>query len=422
MDDHSATRAVAERERPSVTGETESYPEGLALLCDKQGEIIEVVCNGMGIDRASAGRHLITVVDEGSVEKARNFLARLQEKGAIFDWELNVPFETKLTTLRFAGMAMDERLWILAAKTDCGLTELCEELTRISNEQANALRAAVKKNVGFSCAGDKPDDLLYDKMSSLNNELVAMQRELTRKNAELERLNEQKNQFLGMAAHDLRNPLHAILSYSDFLLEDAGDVLSEEEIEFLSIIQSSTKFMAALVNDLLDVAKIESGKLDLSMRPTDLSALVEDNVALNRPLARNKHIELALSVEELPSIRVDPRKIEQVLNNLISNAMKYSPSGTTVDVRLYQADGQALFEVEDRGEGIPEGERDTLFKPFGTTSVRGTAGEKSTGLGLVIVKRIVEGHGGEINVESELGEGSTFTVLLPLESEKEREN
>jgi signal transduction histidine kinase len=404
-----------------VTAKTETRSGGLALVCDEQGEVVELVCNGLGVDRARAGVPFDHVVDEASAEKARTFLTLLLEEGVMFDWELNVPVEMELTTLRFAGIAADQRLSILAARTNHGLTQLCEELTQISNEQTNALRAALKENAALSRAGAEPDDSYYDEISRLNNELVAMQRELARKNAELERLNEQKDQFLGMAAHDLRNPLHAILSYSDFLLEDASDVLGEEQLEFLAIIQSSTEFMASLVNDLLDVAKIESGKLKLNQQPTDLSGLVEDNVALNRPLARNKEIDLVPAVEALPRLWIDPGKIEQVLNNLISNAIKYSPSGTTIDVRLYQDNEQAILEVEDRGQGIPEDELDALFEPFVTTSVRGTAGEKSTGLGLVIVKRIVEGHEGEIEVESEVGEGSTFMVVLPLEGEGERE-
>jgi signal transduction histidine kinase len=176
--------------------------------------------------------------------------------------------------------------------------------------------------------------------------------------------------------------------------------------------------MAALVNDLLDVAKIESGKLQLDVEPSDLSRLVERNVMLNRPLARKKDITLRVSAEEVPTMTLDPAKIAQVLNNLISNAVKYSPSNTTVDVGLRREDGHAILSVEDQGQGIPEDEQDALFQPFATTSVRATAGEKSTGLGLVITKRIIEGHGGEIEVMSEAGEGSTFIVTLPIDRER----
>jgi signal transduction histidine kinase len=394
---------------------TEGGQDGIALLCDRNGKILEIVCDTLELDGLGAGRHLTEVVDEGSAEKAHHFLASLREGEAAFDWELNACADDGIITLRFAGVVLANRIWVLAAKTNHGLTQLCEEFALISNEQTNALRAALKEKADLSRTAREADEDRYDEISELNNELVAMQRELNRKNAQLRRLNDQKNELLGMAAHDLRNPLHAILSYSDFLIEDLSDTLSEEHLEFLSIIQSSSEFMAGLVNDLLDVAKIESGKLQLNEEPIDLRDLVERVVSVMRPLAGSKEIEFRPSVEDVPTMRLDRAKIEQVLNNLLSNAVKYSPAGTTVDVRLHQEDSQAVLEVEDRGQGIPEEEREALFQPFQTTSVRGTAGEKSTGLGLVITKRIVEGHGGRIEVESEVGEGSTFRVRLPVE-------
>ena len=393
--------------------------EGIALLCDRDGEILEIVCEALELNGVGVGRHLTDVVDEGSTDKARHFLASLRDGEAAFDWELNVPADGGIVTLRFAGVALEDRIWVLAARTNHGLTQLCEEFSLINNEQTNALRAALKDRADLSKVAREADEILYHDFTELNNELVAMQRELNRKNAELHRLNEQKNELLGMAAHDLRNPLHAILSYSDFLIEDLSDTLSDEHLEFVSIIQSSSEFMAGLVNDLLDVAKIESGKLQLSQAPTDLRDLVERVVGVMRPLAGNKGIALKTSVQQLPTMRLDRGKIEQVLNDLLSNAIKYSPPDTTVDVRLRQEGSRAVLDVEDRGQGIPEEEQDALFQPFKTTSVRGTAGERSTGLGLVITKRIVEGHGGRIEVDSEVGVGSTFTVSLPMDREVE---
>lgn len=398
---------------------TEGGQDGIALLCDRDGEILDIICDALELTGVGVGRHLTEVVDEGSAEKARHLLASLREGEAAFDWELNACADNGIITLRFAGVALEDRIWVLAARTNHGLTQLCEEFAVINNEQTNALRAALKEKSDLSRATKEADEDLYDEISALNNELVAMQRELNRKNAELRRLNEQKNELLGMAAHDLRNPLHAILSYSDFLIEDLSDTLSDDHLEFLSIIQSSSEFMAGLVNDLLDVAKIESGKLQLNQEPTELHELVERVVGVMGPLAANKEISLRASVEQVPAMSLDRGKIEQVVNNLLSNAVKYSPSGTTVDVRLRREDGWAVLEVEDRGQGIPEEERGALFQPFQTTSVRGTAGEKSTGLGLVITKRIVVGHGGRIEVDSEVGVGSTFVVRLPADGDME---
>jgi signal transduction histidine kinase len=258
------------------------------------------------------------------------------------------------------------------------------------------------------------DDRYYDELSQLNNELANAYRDVAKKSSELSRLNDQKNQLLGMAAHDLRNPLEVILTYSEFLLEEAAPRLDRDQVAFIETIRSSSEFMLHLVEDLLDLAKIESGRLELDLAPVDLAEVIDRNVAMNRVLAAKKGIGIELRIADGPfPMLVDPPKIEQVLNNLIGNAVKFSPPESTVEVRLSRADGGVVVAVADQGPGVPPDELDRLFRPFERTRVRSTAGEKSTGLGLAIVKRIVEGHRGEIRVESGPAGGSTFLVTLP---------
>ena len=260
-----------------------------------------------------------------------------------------------------------------------------------------------------------PGDPLFDEISRINNELINIRRQLAKKNLELERLNEEKNRFLGMAAHDLRNPLNAILSFSDFLIDEASDKLEQEQVEFLQVIRSSSNFMVELVDDLLDVAKIESGKLHLDLQPVDIKAILEHSISLNRILAGRKHITFELvSQDQLPTIMVDPVKIEQVFDNLLSNGVKYSQPGSAVQVKVMVENDVITISVRDQGEGIPRNEIEKLFKPFSQTSVKSTAGEKSSGLGLAIARRIVEGHQGRIWVESAVGQGSTFYVTIPI--------
>ncbi|MBC8235066.1 hybrid sensor histidine kinase/response regulator [bacterium] len=249
-----------------------------------------------------------------------------------------------------------------------------------------------------------------------NNELLAMKRELEQKNAELEELNEQKNLFLGMAAHDLRSPLSIIQSYSGFLLDIESGVLSkEQEIDFLSIIKSNSNFMLQLIDDLLDISKIESGKLELNLYQTDLLSLVKDNVALNSVLADKKQIKLSFSYDEvLPEMMIDAPKIEQVLNNLISNAVKFSYPHSTVEIYVARSEANTVISVKDEGRGIPSDALDKLFNPFEKISATGAEDEKGTGLGLVIARRIVDEHQGKIWVESEVGKGATFYVSLPI--------
>jgi signal transduction histidine kinase len=235
----------------------------------------------------------------------------------------------------------------------------------------------------------------------------------------LRALNEQKNKFLGMAAHDLRNPIGGILGYSEMLLEDE---LADEQRTVVSKIESSSKFMLRLLNDLLDISQIESGKLELNLERCDVAGLVRQNVELNRIIAAKKQIGIELAAADgLPVITADPAKFEQVLSNLVSNAIKYSFPNTRVRVAVSHHEDGVRVAVTDQGQGIPAEELPKVFQEFQKTSVQSTAGEKSTGLGLAIVKRIVEGHGGAIGVESTVGEGSTFWFTLPLLPPRARE-
>ncbi|MEO8452111.1 MAG: HAMP domain-containing sensor histidine kinase, partial [Gemmatimonadota bacterium] len=172
-------------------------------------------------------------------------------------------------------------------------------------------------------------DAMFEELTRVNNELANVQRELTKRNVELVRLNEQKNRLLGMAAHDLRSPLGIIQSYSEFLEDEAGPVLTAEQLEFVTIIRDTSKFMLRLVDDLLDITAIEAGQLRLDREPANLEALVRHNVQLNHVLGARKRIEVDFASDGAPLIApVDGGKIEQVLNNLISNAIKFSHAGT----------------------------------------------------------------------------------------------
>lgn len=238
--------------------------------------------------------------------------------------------------------------------------------------------------------------------------------ELEERNQRLEELNVQKNHLLGTAAHDLRNPLGVIQGFARFLLEDASDRLDPEHRLFLERIEASSESMLHLVNDLLDIARIEAGALDLDLQPTDLGRLVKNNVELNRVLASKKRIVIEAEYDpDLPPVLLDGPKVEQVLNNLIGNAMKFSEPGARVKVAVGRHAAGVAVKVEDQGPGIPAGELDQIFRPFVKATARATAGEGSTGLGLAIVNRIVQGHGGSIEVQSQVGQGSRFTVVLP---------
>lgn len=220
-----------------------------------------------------------------------------------------------------------------------------------------------------------------------------------------------------MAAHDLRNPLGVMMNLSEFILEEK-EKLSEEAVSFLEKIDSLSKFMLNMVTELLDISSIESGQMNLNKTRFDLVQLVRDAVTLNKSLAEKKNIFINfVSSEESLPLYADLNKIDQVITNLLTNAVKYSYQNTTTVVAIMKDLKKARLVVKDQGQGIPSNEIIKLFKPFAKTSVKSTGGEKSTGLGLMIVKKIVDGHGGTITVESEVGAGTTFTVELPLAEE-----
>ena len=230
----------------------------------------------------------------------------------------------------------------------------------------------------------------------------------------LRQLNDTKNKFLGIAAHDLRSPLAAVQSYSD-LLADPDTLADTDRKDFiLGRIKTVTTRMLNLINDLLDISAIESGQLKLDLQPVELTAFLKETLSNHELTAKSKDIKIVGEIPDgLPAVEIDARRITQVIDNLISNAVKFSPKGTTVTLRAKSDNASVKISVTDQGQGIPPDELKKLFQEFGKTSVKPTDGEKSTGLGLAIVKKIISGHGGEVGVSSQVGVGSTFHFTLP---------
>ena len=252
----------------------------------------------------------------------------------------------------------------------------------------------------------------------LNRELNDLTRQLHQANAELRELNQLKNQFLGMAAHDLRKPIGVIMTYSEFVLDEAGEKLSEEHREFLRTCLAAATGMKRLVDGFLDVAVIESGRLRLDLA----AASVPEMVAGVEPTARlmagkKKIILLADLTDDEQRLRVDVSKLQQVLLNLVGNAIEHSVPGQRVWWSS-RWDGQNLvFAVRDEGPGITPEDEAGLFTSFARAGTRKTAGERSVGLGLAIARLVVEAHGGRIWVESIPDQGATFLLALPAQEQ-----
>ena len=231
---------------------------------------------------------------------------------------------------------------------------------------------------------------------------------------QLSNANAAKNKFLGMAAHDLRNPLASIRGLAEFLREGVGGPLSEDQLDLINTIHDASQSMLVMVNELLDVATIESGELKIHAEQRNISDLIEKCVFLGNIEAGKKgsHIEFNSENREATAF-FDGAKIKQVIDNLLSNALKFSPPNSTVRVTLVRGLRTWSVSVLDKGPGIPEDERDKLFKDFSRLSVRPTNGEKSTGLGLAICRKIVEAHQGTITATNIPTGGCEFKISIP---------
>ena len=261
-------------------------------------------------------------------------------------------------------------------------------------------------------------DITQAKVNTLLK-LHDQQRELEIKNAELAKLNQEKNYFLGVASHDLRNPIGNIISLVNIIEDELGDTLSEEMHEMLQMMHESGKDMLELLNNLLDVSKIESGKMNLNLKNESIAGIIQKSINDNIRSANAKSIVLDYNiVDNIPQVPFDKIHLQQVLNNLISNAIKFSFGKTHVEINVIRKDNDLIISVKDQGQGIPSNDIHRVFMPFARTSVSSTNGEKSTGLGLTIAKRIVEAHGGNIWLSSEVGKGTTFFFSLPIRNYK----
>lgn len=245
-------------------------------------------------------------------------------------------------------------------------------------------------------------------------EVVRQKVELEQLNQELLQLNQEKNRFIGIAAHDLKTPLNAISLVSRGLLSGEIEDCPEALVPWLERVDQAAGNMTRLIGEFLDVNAIESGRMEAKVRSVPLREVVESLLASNRPKAEAKGQRLQVEGLDRPLlVRADPHHLLQVLDNLLSNAIKFSPRDSRVALRIVPAQHEVRLEVADQGPGLTDEDRGQLFQRFGRLSAKPTGGETSTGLGLSIAKHLTEGMGGRIWVDSEPGRGATFSVALP---------
>src|SRR4051812_27826245 len=259
--------------------------------------------------------------------------------------------------------------------------------------------------------------MLFEAERAARAEAEAVQRLLAEQNERLRELDKLKDEFVSLVSHELRTPLTSIRGYIELLLDDL-DPSERDRRRYLEIIERNSHRLLDLVSDLLFLAQVEAGKLAIERAPLNLGKVVQECIETSSPVADARGIQLAAHLGHVPTLQGDRARLAQMLDNLVSNALKFTPKGGRVDVRLETDDGTALLEVTDTGLGIPAGEQERLFERFFRSSTATGSAIPGTGLGLTITKAIVERHGGRIEFESEEGIGTTFRVCLPLGAQR----
>jgi signal transduction histidine kinase len=240
-------------------------------------------------------------------------------------------------------------------------------------------------------------------------------REIQDKSQQLEAANQHKSEFLANMSHELRTPLNAIIGFSEVMIERMfGDVNPKQE-DYLRDIHSSGRHLLSLINDILDLSKIEAGRMEIDLTVIDVRAAVADALSLVRERARRRDLSLTQEIDPaVGELRADERKFKQILLNLLSNAVKFTPEGGRIELRASPVGEGVEFSVTDTGIGIRAEDLETVFEAFRQVGSGGyTKREEGTGLGLALTRRFVELHGGSLKVASTPGKGSTFSFTLP---------
>jgi signal transduction histidine kinase len=262
-----------------------------------------------------------------------------------------------------------------------------------------------------------PDGAILTVYSDIT-EIKESEREIVQARSQAETANRAKSEFLANMSHELRTPLNAIIGFSEIVCNELfGPLGNERYVEYIKDIHASSLHLLSIINDVLDMSKIEAGKFELAKEPVTLQRVVEEGLRMMRERAESRGVTLEASIAQHDIVSwADERALKQVLLNLLANAIKFSEDGGVVTVRLgNEGEGRAAIEVEDRGIGMTADEQERALQPFGQAKPVITREYGGTGLGLPITKGLVEAHGGTLTIRSRVGVGTTVRVVVPIE-------
>ena len=260
-----------------------------------------------------------------------------------------------------------------------------------------------------------------DQLDEQNQELRSRQRKLVEKTREVEVASRLKSEFLANMSHELRTPLNVIIGFSELMLDQVPGPVNKKQRECLEDILSSGRHLLVLIDQVLDLSKIESGRTELKLAEVALSVVIESLKNTMLPILKPKRQKLDIEIEEsLPAVNADKAKLRQVFFNLLSNSSRFTPEGGRIEIKAVKNGTHCRVSVSDNGIGIKKEDQERIFEPFCQLDSTPARGNNGTGLGLVVVKQIVEKHGGQVWVESEYGKGSRFSFTIPLFPQEEK--
>jgi hypothetical protein len=337
------------------------------------------------------GRKLAVVVPADRLDELSSVARKINAGEGVEDHETRA--------LRKDGTEVDVSLTASPIHDDggavTGAAVIARDITHLKRQQTQLEALLAKERVARTDAEDA-------------------QQALAEQNERLRELDRLKDEFIALVSHELRTPLTSIHGYLELLLDGGAGELDPEQQRFLTVVERNSKRLMQLVGDLLFMAQVEAGKLALDLEEVDLKQVLSECLEAAKPVADDSQIELHADLVETPSMLGDRSRLAQVLDNLISNALKFTPSSGRVSVRVSRTGGDAVVEVADTGVGIPKEEQERLFERFFRSSNATEQAIPGTGLGLTIAKAIVERHDGSIEIESAEGKGTTVRVRLPL--------
>ncbi|HHT9122588.1 MAG TPA: diguanylate cyclase [Candidatus Wunengus sp. YC63] len=383
--------------------------QDMIITTDREGRLVKYSKGGERILGYRADEIIGCKVSEFYVNKDErsNILKTLHEKGAVYN------YETKL--LKKDGSPVDISLTISVLRDRTGSIIGTVGISKDVTEEKRLREELKKKN-----------EELEELTENLEDKVFERTKELEKINRELSKANEMKGRFIANASHELRTPLHSIIGFSEILLQKTFGDLNEKQQRYTNTIYTSGKHLIHLVNNILDLAKIEAGKMELSHQTFPLKTTIDEVLMVLKPLAGKKVIEPKIEMSsEVDSFTADKIKFKQILYNLLSNAIKFTPEGGTVGVNIEKVKGnkeilpwalesQRLLKVSvwDTGVGIRPEDREKIFEEF--EQLDPSKSTEGTGLGLSLTKKLVELHGGQIEVGGTYGQGAIFNVYLPF--------